>query len=62
MEAGIMALVALATGGAAAYTLTRPAANEPAIYRRRIAGTMLTAGAVVLAFYAYTLWSWGAGQ
>ncbi|MBX9883140.1 MAG: hypothetical protein K2X73_14355 [Sphingomonas sp.] len=57
-----MALVALATGGAAAYTFTRPAADEPAIYRRRIAGTMLTAGAVVLAFYAYTLWSWGAGQ
>jgi len=57
-----MALVALATGGAAAYTLTRPAPDEAAVYRRRIAGTMLVAGAVVLAFYAYTLWSWGAGQ
>lgn len=58
----IMALVAVAALAAAAVTLTRPATSDAAIYRRRIAGTMLGAGAVILGGFAFALGSWGAGR
>ncbi len=58
----IMGLVAVAALGGMAFTLTRPATSEAAIYRRRIAGTMLGAGAITLGGFAYALSSWGAGK
>ena len=56
----VMAAVALLVLVAAAVTLTRPARSEAGVYRRRIAGTMLGAGAIILGGFAYALWSWGA--
>ncbi|WP_066650485.1 MULTISPECIES: hypothetical protein [Sphingomonas] len=58
----VMAVVALLALAGAAFTLTRPAASEAAIYRRRIAGTMLGAGAIILGGFAYALSSWGQGR
>lgn len=57
----IMGLVAVAALAGTVFTLTRPAASEAAMYRRRIAGTMLGAGAIILGGFAYALWSWGTG-
>ena len=58
----VMAIVALLALAAAAYTFTRPAASEAAVYRQRIAGTMLGAGAIILGGFAFALSSWGAGK
>ena len=58
----VMAVVALLVLGGTAFTLTRPATSEAAIYRRRIAGTMLGAGAIILGGFAFALSSWGAGK
>lgn len=57
-----MATVAACLAVAAIWVFTRPGGGEAGIYGRRIAGTMLGAGAIVLAIYAWTLHSWGAGQ
>jgi hypothetical protein len=56
----IMALVALACASGAAVFMLRPAKSEASIYRHRIAATMLTAGAIILAAYAWTLHRWDA--
>ena len=58
----VMSAVALLALAGAAFTLTRPATSDAAIYRRRIAGTMLGAGAVILGGFAYALSSWGSGR
>ena len=58
----VMAIVALLALGGTAFTLTRPATSDAAIYRRRIAGTMLGAGAIILGGFAFALSSWGAGK
>ena len=58
----IMATVAAALAIAAIWVLTRRATTEPAIYGKRIAGTMLGAGALILGGFAYALNSWGAGR
>lgn len=44
-------VAALAAAGGV-YVLTRPAADEPAVYRRRIAGTMMLAFGLALAVLA----------
>jgi hypothetical protein len=56
----IMALVALICAGGATFLVLRPAPSEASIYRHRIAATMLAAGAIILAAYAWTLHSWDA--
>ncbi len=58
----VMAIVALLALAGAAFTMTRPTANEAAVYRQRIAGTMLGAGAIILGGFAYALSSWGVGR
>ncbi len=58
----IMGLVAVAALAGTVVTLTRPAASEAGVYRRRIAGTMLGAGAIILGGFAYALSSWGPGR
>lgn len=58
----VMAIVALLALAGAGFTITRPTANEAAIYRRRIAGTMLGAGAIILGGFAFALSSWGQGR
>ena len=58
----VMAVVALLVLGGTAFTLTRPATSDAALYRRRIAGTMLGAGAIILGGFAFALSSWGAGR
>ena len=56
----IMALVALLCAGGAVTLLLRPSQSEASIYRHRIAATMLAAGALILAGFAWTLHSWDA--
>ncbi|MFA5990293.1 MAG: hypothetical protein WC803_11905 [Sphingomonas sp.] len=56
--AAVAALLALAAG----YVWTRPAITEPAIYGKRIAGTMLSAFAIILGGFAAAMASWGAGR
>jgi hypothetical protein len=56
----IMALVAAAAAAGAIAVLVRRAGDEAATYRRRIAGTMLGAFAIMLGGYAYALQSWSA--
>jgi hypothetical protein len=56
----IMALVALICAGGATFLALRSAPSEASIYRHRIAATMLAAGAIILAAYAWTLHSWDA--
>jgi hypothetical protein len=51
----IMALVALACAVGAAILYLRPAPSEASVYRHRIAATMLAAGAILLAGFAWTL-------
>lgn len=58
----IMATVAAALAIAAIWVRTRPALTEPAVYGRRIAGTMLGAGAIILGGFAFALNSWGPGK
>ena len=56
----IMALVALLCAGGAVLLYLRPAPSDAAIYRHRIAATMLAAGAIILAGFAWTLHRWDA--
>jgi hypothetical protein len=58
----IMGMVATLLALAAIYIITRPALTEPAVYGRRIAGTMLGAGAIILGGFAFALNSWGPGR
>lgn len=58
----VMASVASLFACAAIWVLTRPAVTEPAIYGKRIAGTMLTAFAVILGGFAIAMAGWGAGR
>ncbi len=58
----VMGLVATILAIATVAVLTRPARTEPAVYGRRIAGTMLGAGAIILGGFALALQSWGAGK
>lgn len=51
----IMLGVGVALIGAGAFTYTRRAADEGAVYLRRIAGTMLTAFGAVLILFAVGL-------
>ncbi len=55
----VMALVALtcAVGGAVLFMRATP--SEASVYRNRIAATMLAAGALILAGFAFALNSWG---
>ena len=56
----LMALVALLCAAGAVTFYLRPAPNDASIYRHRIAATMLAAGALILAGFAWTLHSWDA--
>lgn len=56
----IMALVASIIAIVAIYIITRPARSGPAIYGRRIVGTMLGAAAIILGGFAWALESWSA--
>jgi hypothetical protein len=56
----IMMLVALVCAGGAVTFFLRPAKSDASIYRHRIAATMLAAGAIILAAFAWTLHSWDA--
>jgi hypothetical protein len=58
----IMAMVATVLAMAATYVITRPALTDPAIYGRRIVGTMLGAGAIILGGFAWALQSCGPGK
>ena len=58
----VMAIVAGLLALAAIYVVTRRALTEPAVYGRRIVGTMLGAGAIILGGFAYALNSWGPGR
>jgi hypothetical protein len=56
--AGVAAVMAVGAG----VVLTRPGTSESAIYGRRIVGTMLGAGAIILGSFAYALGSVGMGK
>lgn len=58
----IMALVAGALALAAALVVTRRTRSEAGVYGRRIAGTMLGAGAVILGGFAFALSGFEAGR
>ena len=58
----IMAAVAATAGIAGLVVVTRPVRSEAGRYRRRIAGTMLIALAVILGGFANALNMWGAGS
>ncbi len=54
----LMSLVALVCGIAAALIALRATPTEAAVYRNRIAATMLAAAAMILAGFAFALQSW----
>lgn len=56
----VMALVALICAGGAVTLVLRPTPSEAAVYRHRIAATMLAAAAIILTAYAWALHSWDA--
>ena len=58
----IMGVVAALLAVATAVVWTRPARSDGAMYARRIAGTMLGAGALVLAIFAWNMAGWGPGR
>jgi hypothetical protein len=58
----IMALVALCSGAGGIALIARRADSEPAVYRNRIAGTMLIALAIVLFADAFAMRSWNMGR
>ena len=58
----IMTAVATVAGIGGLVVVTRPVRSEAGRYRRRIAGTMLIALAVILGGFANALNSFGAGQ
>ncbi len=51
----VMACVSATIGAAGLAVAAMPARSEQAVYGKRIAGTMLIAGAVILAMFAYGL-------
>jgi len=57
---GVMVLVASCLAGTATVVIARPAQSDAGRYGRRIAGTMLAAGALILGGFAWALKSWGA--
>ncbi|UVO55219.1 hypothetical protein [Sphingomonas sp. SUN039] len=58
----LMALVALLCTAGSIWLVRRRARTEAAIYRHRIAATMLAAAAIILIAYAWTLHSWDAAS
>ena len=56
----VMAGVALLCALGAGVLFVRPTPSEAAVYRHRIAATMLLAAAMILAVFAWTLHSWDA--
>lgn len=58
----LMAIVALACAGGALYVARRTTHSEASVYRNRIAGTMLGAGAIILIAYAFALYSWNVAK
>lgn len=58
----IMALVALVSGAGGVALIAQRAESEPAVYRNRIAGTMLIALAIVLFADAFAMRSWDMGR
>ena len=60
--ASIMAVVAAALAIGAVVLGLKAGGQEKAAVRRRIAATMLGAGAILLAAYAYVLHGWDSGQ
>ncbi len=58
----IMALVALLCATGTVVLARRRALNEAAVYRHRIAATMLAAAAIILTAYAWALHSWDAAS
>jgi hypothetical protein len=51
----VMACVSAAAATGSAIIVSRPAGSEQAVYVKRIAGTMLGAGAMILALFAWGL-------
>ena len=60
--ATLMFMVAALCAALATVIVVRRAADEAAVYRNRIAGTMLGAAAIILSGYAYALRSWSAAS
>ena len=58
----IMLIVATLIGGAGLAFMLSPSKSEAGVYRRRIAGTMGVAFAVVLYGYAWALHSWSVAR
>jgi len=58
----IMLGVAFLLALGAVVVLTRPVATDVAVYARRIAGTMLGAGALILGEFAFVRNGWGAAR
>lgn len=58
----VMGIVAALLAAAAVYVVMRPSQAEGAAYVKRIVGTMLGAGAIILGGFAFALNSWGAGR
>ena len=58
----IMLGVALALALGAVAVFTRPAASDVAVYARRIMGTMLGAGAIILGEFAFVLNGWSSAR
>lgn len=57
-----MASIAALTGLLAIGAISRPGTSDQARYAKRIAGTMLGAGAIILGGFAFALSSWEAGR
>ena len=51
----IMTCVSATVAAAGIAVIATPARSERAVYGKRIAGTMLVAGAIILAMFAYGL-------
>jgi hypothetical protein len=58
----VMALVATLCAIGAGLLVARPTRSEAAVYRHRIAATMLGAGALILFGFAWALHSWDAAM
>ena len=56
----IMAAVAILCAALALIIFKLPTPSEAAVYRARVAATMLGAAALILAFYAFALHRWDA--
>jgi len=58
----LMVLVALLCATGTIVLVRRRAPTEAAVYRHRIAATMLAAAAIILTAYAWALHSWDAAS